>query len=170
MKVSWQAAEKPGGTPVSGTVALTEKSWRQQDVRIVGNAIASVIAVATRTLCEVTGSAEAHVVFPCSRCLADVPHHLFANIAEALSRIPTTREQEEQDVVYVADDPFELDPLLEQALWLELPSKPLCRSDCRGLCARCGADLNEGACDCEEKSLDLRLEGLARFFDEPHEN
>jgi uncharacterized protein len=41
-----------------------------------------------------------------------------------------------------------LRPLVRDALLLELPLAPLCREDCRGLCAHCGADLNDGPCDC----------------------
>jgi uncharacterized protein len=41
-----------------------------------------------------------------------------------------------------------LRPLVRDALLLELPLAPLCRPDCRGLCARCGADLNAGPCSC----------------------
>jgi uncharacterized protein len=36
---------------------------------------------------------------------------------------------------------------VREALLLELPITPHCREDCRGLCPRCGADLNEGPCE-----------------------
>ncbi len=38
---------------------------------------------------------------------------------------------------------------VREALLLEIPMAPRCREDCRGLCPRCGADLNEGPCGCE---------------------
>lgn len=41
-------------------------------------------------------------------------------------------------------------PLIEQALLLELPLVPLCADDCKGICPRCGANLNEGPCSCAE--------------------
>jgi len=43
---------------------------------------------------------------------------------------------------------------------LALPMKPLCREDCRGLCASCGANLNEETCDCQVRWEDPRLAGL----------
>ena len=47
---------------------------------------------------------------------------------------------------------------------LEMPSKNLCRPDCKGLCPRCGADLNEGDCGCpREERIDPRLEKLKDF-------
>ncbi|MEN6476029.1 MAG: DUF177 domain-containing protein [Syntrophaceae bacterium] len=45
---------------------------------------------------------------------------------------------------------------------LALPLRYLCRSDCKGLCAQCGANLNEGACACE-KPADPRMEKLAEL-------
>jgi uncharacterized protein len=41
--------------------------------------------------------------------------------------------------------------------------QPLCREDCRGLCPRCGADLNEGECACEPGPVDNRWAGLAQL-------
>lgn len=53
------------------------------------------------------------------------------------------------------------DVLREQVL-LEVPIRPLCRPDCRGLCVHCGADLNTDGCDCApDEARDLRLAGLA---------
>jgi uncharacterized protein len=44
--------------------------------------------------------------------------------------------------------------------------QPLCRPDCRGLCQRCGADLNAGPCNCESSSIDVRWAGLAEILRE----
>lgn len=41
---------------------------------------------------------------------------------------------------------------LREALMIELPMLPLCAPDCKGLCAQCGADLNEGPCQCRVQS------------------
>ena len=51
----------------------------------------------------------------------------------------------DDDELYpIADDTIDLGPLVRDAIVLELPSAPLCRPDCRGLCPHCGADRNEG--------------------------
>jgi uncharacterized protein len=44
-----------------------------------------------------------------------------------------------------------LDSVCLEVISLALPVKPLCREDCAGLCARCGSDLNPGACGCPEE-------------------
>jgi uncharacterized protein len=63
------------------------------------------------------------------------------------------------DVVWYEDFVVPFDPLVEELLQLEIPLKPLCRPDCRGLCPRCGADRNTTPCDCREEG-DARLAKL----------
>jgi uncharacterized protein len=53
-----------------------------------------------------------------------------------------------------------LTPLIREQMLLALPTRPLCREDCRGLCPRCGANLNERACGCVIESADARLSVL----------
>jgi uncharacterized protein len=64
-----------------------------------------------------------------------------------------------EDVEYSQYDGDEIDlspPIREQIL-LALPTRPLCREDCRGLCPRCGTNLNLGACGCVRIEPDSRL-------------
>ncbi|MDD3087872.1 MAG: DUF177 domain-containing protein [Candidatus Omnitrophica bacterium] len=43
---------------------------------------------------------------------------------------------------------IELDPDIREEIILDYPIKPLCKADCRGLCPKCGENLNEGGCNC----------------------
>jgi uncharacterized protein len=43
---------------------------------------------------------------------------------------------------------IDLDPDIREELLLDYPMKPLCRPDCKGLCPKCGKNLNEGGCSC----------------------
>jgi uncharacterized protein len=54
---------------------------------------------------------------------------------------------------------IDLGEAVREALILAIPEFPLCREDCRGLCARCGADLNQGECRCP-RAADLRWGAL----------
>jgi uncharacterized protein len=67
----------------------------------------------------------------------------------------------EDDAYRVGGTEIDLEPMLRDALTLALPLNPVCREDCAGLCAHCGKDLNEGACDCVEDTTDPRWEALA---------
>ena len=57
-------------------------------------------------------------------------------------------------------DQIDLSSGIREDLLLNIPLKPLCRKNCRGLCPQCGADLNEGECTCEKKTADPRLAEL----------
>jgi uncharacterized protein len=72
-------------------------------------------------------------------------------------------ELREQDlgILVLEEEVLETDPILIEQLQLNVPMKPLCRSDCRGLCPLCGADRNTGGCDCAEPTADPRWAALA---------
>ena len=54
----------------------------------------------------------------------------------------------------------DLAPLIREQVLLALPTRPLCRDDCRGLCPKCGINLNRSTCSCVQDSFDPRLEAL----------
>lgn len=55
---------------------------------------------------------------------------------------------------------IDLSPLIREQILLALPTRPLCREDCRGLCPHCGVNLNRGTCGCRAESFDSRLAAL----------
>jgi uncharacterized protein len=57
---------------------------------------------------------------------------------------------------------LDLEPLIRDAVVTSLPFAPLCRPDCRGLCTRCGGDLNLGECSCPPET-DARWEALSQI-------
>ena len=69
---------------------------------------------------------------------------------------PTHVEDEDEETYPLRGELLDLQPLVRDALLLELPMAPLCRDDCRGLCPVCGADLNEGPCACDRAPADGR--------------
>ncbi|HYN22371.1 MAG TPA: DUF177 domain-containing protein, partial [Thermoanaerobaculia bacterium] len=69
--------------------------------------------------------------------------------------------EDELGVRHLEGEVLDSAPILLEQLQLNVPMKPLCRPDCRGLCPLCGADLNAGMCSCEERSEDPRWAGLA---------
>jgi uncharacterized protein len=75
------------------------------------------------------------------------------------------REVEEDDLEtsYYRDDQVDLSELLREQFYLALPMKPLCRDDCKGLCAQCGTNLNTGTCDCHPAWDDPRLAPLKQL-------
>ncbi len=67
------------------------------------------------------------------------------------------RASGEEDLAYrIRGEEVNVEQMLRDSLALALPFTPLCRKECRGLCASCGQDLNAGECDCREQAIDPR--------------
>lgn len=67
------------------------------------------------------------------------------------------------DITYVAEDHVDLGGVLTEQLMLQLPFQPLCREDCKGICANCGADLNTGRCPCAKLTKNNPFSALKGF-------
>ena len=76
-----------------------------------------------------------------------------------------TPTDDDGDYIETPDYRLELDDLVLSDILLELPLKYLCSDDCKGLCERCGKNLNEGECDCKGKEIDPRLAVLQKWVD-----
>lgn len=78
---------------------------------------------------------------------------------------PGEQELEELDfnTLVVADEALETRPIVLEQLQLNIPMKPLCRTDCKGLCPRCGADRNAGECSCAAAAPDPRWAALGEL-------
>jgi len=101
----------------------------------------------------------------CSRCLEPVPVSLpldFCRIVYAPEAIPDEEQKEEQQFL----TEYELDAkgLILEELCLSVPVKLLCREDCRGICKKCGQNLNQKDCGCDDFVPDIRLAGLMDLF------
>lgn len=103
----------------------------------------------------------------CSRCLE--PFSLPIDSEFDLRYLPaaamtTAVEHEIQDedleTSYYQDDQIDLTELLREQFYLQLPMKPLCHEECRGLCPHCGTNLNTATCDCAARWDDPRLAPL----------
>ena len=111
----------------------------------------------------VTGAVRAAWEGECRRCLRPVGGELRARVQELFERRPT-----EGDTYPLEHDRIDLGPLVRDALLLELPLAPLCAEGCQGMCPTCGADLNDGTCECRPAGRDPRwaaLDGLLQDGD-----
>ena len=54
-------------------------------------------------------------------------------------------------------------PQIQESIYTLLPTKVLCKDDCKGLCPVCGKNLNEGSCSCINENTDPRLEALRNY-------
>jgi uncharacterized protein len=93
---------------------------------------------------SVTGTVVAPWVGECRRCLTPATGELRVAVRELY-----TAGGDGDDTYPLVEDKVDLEPLVHDAVLLELPPAPLCGPDCRGLCPGCGANRNEEPCGCE---------------------
>lgn len=96
---------------------------------------------------------------PCDRCGADAARGYTLDIEKSLAA--SLEGEESEDIILIPDMKLDLDELIYTEVIVSLPMKHLCREDCKGICAKCGKNLNEGKCGCPEKEIDPRLSALA---------
>ena len=107
----------------------------------------------------IDGTAGSEVCIQCSRCLEPFNMKIETDFTStAMPEIPSAidpetvndveLETDEIDVISYSGDSIDLSDEIAQQLIMALPLKPLCREACKGLCSRCGADLNKASCQC----------------------
>lgn len=112
------------------------------------------------------GTAETTLDLICDRCLKPFRQDMRVPVETLLAE---TLEDEENDEILLLDNgEVDLDEVFTTALVLAMDSKHVCSEDCKGLCATCGADLNEGPCGCKPE-IDPRFAALAQLLDKENE-
>ena len=112
---------------------------------------------------SLSGNAEFSATVVCSRCAEGFKkkfkvefEHLLANKLE---------NDDNDDYIVVEDSVLELSSLVCEDIIFSLPLRFLCDEKCKGLCSRCGKNLNEGPCDCK-KEVDPRMAALLQLLEE----
>jgi uncharacterized protein len=120
----------------------------------------------------VTGTVRAPLTGECVRCLEPLERELEADFQEMFSypgaddrsRDAGFGDDTEEDMLFLEDGLFDLEPVLRDAVVLSLPLQPVCREDCPGLCPVCGAPFADAGPDHHHEAADIRwaaLQGLA---------
>jgi uncharacterized protein len=115
---------------------------------------------------EVRGRFEATVGLTCGRCLEPMRVRVSPAVDLQLQPQPQGRHgevelgREDLEVDFYSGDALDVGGLLRSETDLALPMRPLCRTECRGLCPVCGANRNVTDCRCETRGTDPRLAPL----------
>ena len=115
---------------------------------------------------EITGECKFSLWIPCSRCLEPVRTAFDLIIDEKVDM--KLSEQERIDALdennYIQGRELDTDKLLHNEILINWPMRVLCKEDCKGICSRCGANLNQGSCDCDTADLDPRMAVISDIF------
>ena len=136
---------------VDGKLASDDPIWLADDPRPAnGLLVTGRLSSAGEERFYFSGRMSGEIGGECRRCLAPARakvdeelHLLFADAAD--------EESDDSDVYMLQPRATTVDlrPALREQWLLAVPGFVLCREDCKGLCPKCGADLNLGACTCE---------------------
>lgn len=113
----------------------------------------------------VSGTARAPLSGECARCLDPLTSSIEVELQELYVYSDTrSGESAEDDERRLEGDLIDLEPVVRDAMVLALPLSPLCRDDCRGLCAGCGERLDDLPADHTHTTIDPRWAALAERF------
>jgi uncharacterized protein len=173
------ASIPPEGLEIKGDLQAAELHLGpDEDFRLAaGGTVSCRLERAEDGSVHVRGHLSTALGLECNRCLegfalpVDQDLDLFY-----LPRLARATQEEEEDVeladrdlviAYYEGDRLDLGDVLREQLFLALPMKRLCRNECQGRCASCGANLNLGTCSCPPPAHDgdARLEVLRGLLD-----
>jgi uncharacterized protein len=121
---------------------------------------------------RVTGRVSANITLVCARCLANYSTDIDSRFTIYFSKgLPQEAFEEdetelgEQDLISAiySGDEIDLAHEIEEQVAMEVPLKPLCNDECKGLCPLCGTDLNQASCSCPSGQTNLKFSVLKDF-------
>ncbi len=118
----------------------------------------------TAGVLQMSGSISTCIHGICDRCASPFDREVSFPLDGVVLVTEMANEENEDEWVFPLEgDSADLDDIVRTVFVLNLDSKLLCREDCKGLCCRCGKNLNEGPCGCQ-KEVDPRLAALKQLL------
>ena len=156
--------ETPGASvPFSTSVDLSDLCYGVS-YPVTEAVIAEGTVRNTAGVLVMTGSIRTCIHGTCDRCAANFDREIDFPIDVVLVTELANEENEDEWVFPLEGDSADLDDIVRTVFVLNLDSKLLCKEDCKGLCYRCGTNLNEGPCNCQ-KELDPRFAALKQLLE-----
>ncbi len=125
-----------------------------EPVHIIGEAVNAAGFI------TLTANGAARVRMQCDRCMEDFDTTVSFEVFEKFKKEAVEENDSDEEVAVLSGNSIELDDIIYRSLYMALPSKALCREDCKGICSQCGRNLNEGDCNCNTEQIDPRFDIL----------
>lgn len=154
---------------LDGSVPSVEFSVSLDDCDFVDESVSGLVSANGKItnhsgLVLLEGEIAPRLNVTCARCGREFSYSasfpLNAKITDRLEN------EDEDEFILLTDFAFDEIELVRSALILEMPSRFLCKEDCKGLCPVCGCDLNNEKCKCDTNDRDPRWDVLKDFFSE----
>ena len=102
------------------------------------------------------------LVCVCARCLEEFEKHIELHTEAVIAE--EAQDEDNPDIFFLDGDYIDVDEVIVTAFVLNMDQRFLCREDCKGLCDKCGKNLNDGPCDCKAET-DPRLAVLGQLLE-----
>jgi uncharacterized protein len=141
--------------PIDERISLTEQAIVTGKVRLAGNEV------------FVNGHVDTRANVECDRCLQPIETPVNADFAleyisgsEYESGSTAELTEAEMSVSVFDGNAIDVDEIVKEQVVLAVPTRMLCREDCKGICPECGSDRNTGDCSCTKDDIDPRWAAL----------
>ncbi|WMC92647.1 YceD family protein [Kineothrix sp. MB12-C1] len=115
---------------------------------------------------SIEGKMELTFAMNCDRCLKPVLQKVILDFTRVVEGPDAyTKDAEDDDQNFMEGYQLNIDDLIKNECFMNLPTKVLCQPDCVGICMQCGKDLNEGQCACDTFVPDPRMARIKDIFD-----
>lgn len=107
-----------------------------------------------------------NIIFPCDRCLQDVVKEFNSELSRKIDMNESEVQKFEDidEIPYMDGNELDVERLVYNELLVNLPMKVLCNDNCKGICNRCGVNLNHDTCDCDSSDIDPRMSKILDVF------
>ncbi|MBR5597270.1 MAG: DUF177 domain-containing protein [Lachnospiraceae bacterium] len=113
----------------------------------------------------ISGKVSLDFVLSCDRCLKPVETTVVLDFSrEIFAPEMLDDEDMKEDQHFIDEYELDVESLLKEELQLAWPSKILCDEECKGICKKCGQNLNDGTCECDDFVPDIRFANLMDIF------
>lgn len=150
-------------TEIDSVLGAEEIDLKPETVRIVSDVVIKTVVKKSDHKVDAEGRLQTDVEADCDRCLEptkrtlNIEFHLaFVTPEHFPADKDTEISGEDLDVDILKDDSLDLNEIVREQILLNLPQQVFCKVDCKGLCAKCGANLNLIDCNCNETEIDPR--------------
>lgn len=154
--------EKPQKFPVLDDISHTADCVFHAPLKF------NVRAIRVKEMVKIEGRLETTIRLTCSRCLElfESPLKTKFVLTYAQEQPETTQNAggggielsaEEAGLITFTGTEIDLTEALQEQVVMSIPMRPLCAETCKGLCSRCGANLNDGDCGCRKNSLSTKF-------------
>jgi len=158
--------EIPGGSVPFECTLVEEDLDFPQVVSFDSIPMAKGVIKNTAGVLELTGELEADMTCICDRCGSEYEDSIQMDLLATISEDES--EEDDPDVFPLEGDCVDVDEIVRTLFLLNMDTKFLCSDDCKGLCSKCGKNLNDGPCDCR-KEIDPRMAVLEQLLDKMKE-